>query len=205
MTLTVPGLPASAQQQQLVFDKKTVYVNLGSSLSTVMPGKTWISGDRPRRQFFDAGHRHHPEQLRADGRQSGRPAPPAQGEQLDGRLARSLDLRWRSGTGLHGDAVEQGAEQHGRPRPPFAHDRDRVRGRWVDQGDRDPDHDERRAASFSTRTPTSCTRTMERRSPSPSRRPARWSRLRSTAPPAGTTPTTTPPASSSAAESPGSG
>jgi hypothetical protein len=45
MTLTVPGLPASAQQQQLVFDKKTVYVNLGSALSAKVPGKTWVSGD----------------------------------------------------------------------------------------------------------------------------------------------------------------
>ena len=45
MTLTVPGLPASAQQQQLVFDKTTVYVNLGSGLSAVMPGKIWVSGD----------------------------------------------------------------------------------------------------------------------------------------------------------------
>ena len=44
MTLTVPGLPASAQQQQLVFDKKTVYVNLGSSLSATLPGKTWVTG-----------------------------------------------------------------------------------------------------------------------------------------------------------------
>jgi hypothetical protein len=45
MNLTVPGLPASAQQQQLVFDKKTVYVNLGSALSAKVPGKTWVSGD----------------------------------------------------------------------------------------------------------------------------------------------------------------
>jgi hypothetical protein len=45
MALTLPGLPASASQQQLVFDKKTVYVNLGSSLSAVLPGKTWVSGD----------------------------------------------------------------------------------------------------------------------------------------------------------------
>ena len=45
MALTIPGLPASAQQQQLVFDKTTVYVNLGTSLSAVLPGKTWVSGD----------------------------------------------------------------------------------------------------------------------------------------------------------------
>jgi uncharacterized protein DUF2510 len=40
MNVTVPGSPAPVP---LVFQKKTIYVNLGSSLSAVLPGKTWVS------------------------------------------------------------------------------------------------------------------------------------------------------------------
>jgi hypothetical protein len=40
MAVTVPP---STTPQQVVFKKKTIYVNLGSQLSAVMPGKTWVS------------------------------------------------------------------------------------------------------------------------------------------------------------------
>jgi hypothetical protein len=39
MTVTALG----AAPQQVVFKKKTVYVNVGTSLSAVLPGKTWVS------------------------------------------------------------------------------------------------------------------------------------------------------------------
>jgi Protein of unknown function (DUF2510) len=42
MTLTVPGAPPPGTTL-MIFDKKTVYVNLGSQVSSVMPGKTWVS------------------------------------------------------------------------------------------------------------------------------------------------------------------
>ncbi len=45
LALSVPGVPPPGDEQQLVFDKKTVYVNLGSELSAVLPGKTWLSAE----------------------------------------------------------------------------------------------------------------------------------------------------------------
>ncbi len=44
MTLTAPGLPAPGTTQ-MIFEKKTVYVEIGPGLSAVLPGKTWISAD----------------------------------------------------------------------------------------------------------------------------------------------------------------
>jgi hypothetical protein len=41
--LTVPGSPASAPATQIVFIGPSVYVNLGTRLSSVIPGKTWVT------------------------------------------------------------------------------------------------------------------------------------------------------------------
>jgi Protein of unknown function (DUF2510) len=43
MSLTAPGSPASDPATQIVFVGPSVYVNLGSHLSSLIPGKTWIT------------------------------------------------------------------------------------------------------------------------------------------------------------------
>ncbi len=44
VTLTVPGATGPTTRQIIYIDK-TVYVNLGTQLSSVIPGKTWVSTD----------------------------------------------------------------------------------------------------------------------------------------------------------------
>jgi hypothetical protein len=44
LTLTVPSLPPPGTTP-MIFEKGTVYINLGSGLSATLPGKTWLSAD----------------------------------------------------------------------------------------------------------------------------------------------------------------
>ena len=52
MAVTVPPSPTP---QQVVFQKKSIYVNLGSELSAVMPGKTWVSAPLLQMSASSAG------------------------------------------------------------------------------------------------------------------------------------------------------
>jgi hypothetical protein len=44
MSLTVPGTTATNPATQIVFIGPAVYVNLGTKLSSLIPGKTWVTG-----------------------------------------------------------------------------------------------------------------------------------------------------------------
>ena len=148
MSLTVPGSPASDSATQIVFVGPSVYVNLGSRLSSLIPGKTWITATAA--QVGSSGSGLGPgissfEQL------LGNPATLVQQLNTSSarlHLARLLDLRRRAGPALLGQDLTGAADHDDRThRVVDGRDGRRTHGRrplrlveGTREGHRDPGH-----------------------------------------------------------------